>query len=313
MTNITSIADLANFLVQPTNAKLVEMTRFFRGHSNKEFKLEPSIYREKYLIQNEDKIIKDALMNCPSSFQPNSTLFDKLVTLQHYGYKTRLLDITTNALVALYFAVESNPDKDGEIIIFDIPTSEIKYDSSDRVAILSAISMRNSSFSLTHAIETAKAVGDAELATYLVQNHENLNVDSAFQTIANFGEHGVTKEMIQKSFTAKIQDIRQKGVRKSFNEYTEIVKLIHDIRNDKHNFDPIINYNDFNQVLCVRAKLDNQRIIRQQGAFLLFGMQESSKLTQANITASWIKNKLVIPKDSKNSILESLKSFGISK
>lgn len=29
MTNITSIADLANFLVQPTNAKLVEMTRFF--------------------------------------------------------------------------------------------------------------------------------------------------------------------------------------------------------------------------------------------------------------------------------------------
>ncbi|MCT8843471.1 hypothetical protein KZ334_08515, partial [Glaesserella parasuis] len=70
---------------------------------------------------------------------------------------------------------------------------------------------------------------------------------------------------------------------------------------------------DFNQVLCVRAKLDNQRIIRQQGAFLLFGMQESSKLTQANITASWIKNKLVIPKDSKNSILESLKSFGISK
>ena len=38
--------------------------------------------------------------------------------LQHYEGKTRLLDVTENALVALYFACCSNPNTDGEVIVF---------------------------------------------------------------------------------------------------------------------------------------------------------------------------------------------------
>ena len=147
---INSVSDLSKIL-RTLGEPEKGHTRFFRGHGDESWKLLPSIYREDYLIENEDKIIKDTLTYCPDDFLPSDTLFEKLVKLQHYGYSTRLLDLTTNALVALYFASLSyiNPEtnkeekKDGEFIILDIPNADIKYSDSDTVTVLSAISLQN--------------------------------------------------------------------------------------------------------------------------------------------------------------------------
>ena len=125
-TEINSVSDLSRIL-QTLGEPEKGHTRFFRGHGDKDWQMLPSIYREDYLIENEDKIIKDALTYCPDDFLPSDTLFEKLVKLQHYGYSTRLLDLTANALVALYFAASPSSNKDGELIILDIPDTEIKY------------------------------------------------------------------------------------------------------------------------------------------------------------------------------------------
>ena len=45
---------------------------------------------------------------------------------------------------------------------------------------------------------------------------------------------------------------------------------------------PIINYEDLKKVIAVRAKLNNPRIERQHGSFLIFGIG-SKKTEQAEL------------------------------
>lgn len=86
-------------------------TLFFRGQSNKSWDIRPSIFRDG-LISVEHKIIQTATARVPQEFRECTSAFEELTKLQHYGLPTRLLDITMNPLVALYFAC--------------LPTSKIK-------------------------------------------------------------------------------------------------------------------------------------------------------------------------------------------
>jgi len=115
----------------------------FRGHPSKSHSLIPSIYRDSKWQSNEDKIIRQIILRCPNEFRHMETAFEKLVKMQHYDLPTRLLDLTENPLVALYFACLENTDEtksnDGEILFFKVPKSAIKYFDSDVVSVISNI------------------------------------------------------------------------------------------------------------------------------------------------------------------------------
>ncbi|HFK5599172.1 TPA: hypothetical protein ACG0AT_003759, partial [Elizabethkingia anophelis] len=99
-------------------------------------------------------------------------------------------------------------------------------------------------------------------------------------------------------------------------------KLLHNIREDKNYFDGIIDPEHISKTFAVRPKLDNHRIIRQQGAFLIFGVNEvpfpnfSENKPMAELNKEWIikseKERIIIDKDYKNSIIKELEQLGIN-
>ena len=82
---------------------------FYRGESKDygEKRCLPGIFRTEKLIKNEDKIFKEFITLNPEEFLNDKLTIEKLTRMQHYRLPTRLLDLSTNALLGLYFAIES--------------------------------------------------------------------------------------------------------------------------------------------------------------------------------------------------------------
>ncbi|MCZ8036493.1 MAG: FRG domain-containing protein [Novosphingobium sp.] len=121
---------------------------FYRGHHDATFELTPSLLRRwtdgswKHL-PDEDRLCKEVLIAHHDEFQGDHYCFDRLVRMQHYGLPTRLLDISGNPLVALFFACHCDPKlmgTDGEVIIFRIDRDRVKYFDSDTVSCLANLS-----------------------------------------------------------------------------------------------------------------------------------------------------------------------------
>jgi len=119
---------------------------FYRGHSDKNrYKLVPSLFRKdddgNYLyLENEHILYRELIVSNSADFQSDEYTLDRLVRMQHYSLPTRLLDITSNPLIALYFACKSALDQDGEVIIFSMARSEVKYFDSDVASCISNLS-----------------------------------------------------------------------------------------------------------------------------------------------------------------------------
>lgn len=111
---ISSVSEFIEKIVQ--RDKKAGTETFYRGHAYKGWKLLPSIFRTTNGVEKEHLLFRDMVAHEPQSFSECKSALDYLVQMQHYGLPTRLLDVTMNPLVALYFACQSRDDAEVDSI-----------------------------------------------------------------------------------------------------------------------------------------------------------------------------------------------------
>lgn len=87
---------------------------YYRGQSCKDWPVVASVFRKEiWSITTEYDMLRMSMLRLWKEFKQYPSFLDKLVFLQHYGMKTRLLDVTCNPLIALFFACI--PSTTGEV------------------------------------------------------------------------------------------------------------------------------------------------------------------------------------------------------
>ncbi|WP_144157381.1 FRG domain-containing protein [Paraburkholderia sp. BCC1885] len=140
----TNLHDFIRIVLSLTHGK---SDVFYRGHSKQSYKLEPSLFRRdqrgNYLYrQVEDLLYRELLVSNSIDFDTDTYTLDRLIRMQHFSLPTRLLDITSNALIALFFACKANnglydnAEVMGEVVVFSIAREGIKYFDSDTASVI---------------------------------------------------------------------------------------------------------------------------------------------------------------------------------
>jgi len=125
MTTIRTLAEL----LQTAADKCFRQSRgqwVFRGHSDQTHLLIPSVGRGGHTSSSakkyEQSLFATFCREAGAYFDPlPGNEWAWLSAAQHHGLPTRFLDWSNNPLAALYFAVEGNADKDGELFALNAP------------------------------------------------------------------------------------------------------------------------------------------------------------------------------------------------
>ena len=117
---------------ETTHPKTTPHAWFFRGQKDSRFAFTSTLYR-RLLNASSDKLLimtpsehEEAMLNAELSLLTKArkigigrglTALETLTLLQHHGSPTRLIDVTSDWKVALFFACESDDDRDGRLFL----------------------------------------------------------------------------------------------------------------------------------------------------------------------------------------------------
>lgn len=254
----------------------------------------PGIARSSWLSDNnESELMRECERRLPNEFAECKSTFERLVKMQHYGIPTRLLDITIDPLVALFFALYKDPKnhddlskQDAVVLVYKVPKEKICNYRSDKVSVVSNISVYSYDSLQICDILTNKLYG------------KNNNSKKAFVGALTKNILELDLEMFDDTLIC------------DFNKDKSIKHLLHEIKSEKPHFSDNINPNHLYRVFAVHPLLDNPRIRAQQGAFLLFGLDENKhKLAKLDFSEIQLE-KIFIPYDKKEDLLKELILLG---
>lgn len=247
------------------------VNRYFRGQKA-HYDLRPSLFRDngKY-VEKEMELNAKVYNDRPQDFIDCHSTFEKLVRLKHYVHASRLIDISSSPLVALYFACKSSSeDKDvGVVLEVYCEKEKEKYSvSSDTVVMLTA--MTNTVLNLPDGD------GRNSLGLPCIEDEIRLKVNGPIRPKA-CGDSCYYKcwpnKVLKKSESDEGRKLKDEIFGKNTWASTYIGELSHQCKKEGMviYWDDLC-FNELNQCILVRPPLNNDRIVRQQGSFIMCGM-----------------------------------------
>lgn len=288
---------------------------WFRGHADANWDLIPSVFRpvqsDSTRYYNESALLSEFVRRHPEAKEKHSNTFELLTYAQHYGLPTRLLDWTENLLVALFFATENDPEKDGELISFK----------------LTPYSMENNLF---YGKRLKEIIEHQVLNDYKVD--DNCSIDDYICKIFNLLFHSVDK-VREIKHPLKINNISLTpdllyGDSETLEDFLESKNLRHPIEirgtlyakipNSIRKRNLLQNLKLSNRVIRYHPPYLNARLIAQKGCFTIhtgkiINNEEAFKIERDLKSNDKMITTYTIPSESKEKIKAELKLCGITK